>query len=81
MSREPLALFKIMKFEGMVGSGGEAKAAIAAGQVLVNGGVEIQKRKKIVSGDTIEFAQEIIRIRLSESGEAAAEEECRKTND
>jgi len=65
ISREPIELYKILKFEGMVGSGGEAKAVIAAGQVLLNGKVEIQKRKKIMAGDTIEFAEEKIRIQLS----------------
>lgn len=64
LSREPVELYKILKFEGMTASGGEAKAAIAAGQVLVNGKVETQKRKKMVSGDTIEFEQEKIRLRL-----------------
>ncbi len=49
----------------MVESGGEAKAAVAAGHVLLNGKVETQKRKKIMSGDIIEFAEEKIRIHLS----------------
>ena len=65
ISREPIELYKILKFESMVGSGGGAKAAVAAGQVLLNGKVEIQKRKKIMAGDTIEFADEKIRIQLS----------------
>ena len=65
ISREPIELYKLLKFEGMVGSGGEAKAVVAAGQVLLNGKVEIQKRKKIMAGDTIEFAEEKIRIQLS----------------
>ncbi len=65
ISREPIELYKILKFENMVGSGGEAKAAVAAGHVLLNGQVETQKRKKIMAGDTIEFADEKIRIHLS----------------
>ena len=64
VTSEPVEMYKILKFENMVGSGGEAKAAIAAGQVLLNGKVETQKRKKIVSGDIIEFGQEKIRIQL-----------------
>lgn len=64
ISSEPVELYKILKFEGMVGSGGQAKQVIADGQVLVNGKVETRKRKKIVTGDTIEFEQEIIRIQL-----------------
>jgi ribosome-associated protein len=65
ISSEPVELYKILKFEGMVGSGGQAKQVIADGQVLVNGKVETRKRKKIVTGDTIEFEQEIIRIQLN----------------
>lgn len=64
ISHEPIELYKILKFEGMVASGGEAKAVIAEGLVLVNGSVETRKGKKIVSGDVIEFGQDKIRIRL-----------------
>lgn len=64
VSKEPVELYKILKFEGIVSSGGEAKSVIAEGQVLVNGEVETRKRKKIVSGDVIEFGDEKICIRL-----------------
>jgi len=64
ITSEPVELYKILKFEGMVASGGEAKQLISEGYVLVNGKVETRKRRKIVAGDTIEFAQEIIRIQL-----------------
>ena len=67
LSREPVALYKILKFESLAANGGEAKAAVAAGQVLVNGEVETQKRKKIRSGDTIEFNDHKICVRLSSS--------------
>jgi len=60
ISREPVELYKILKFAGLVSSGGEAKSVIAAGEVKVNGVTETQKRKKIASGDVIEFAQETI---------------------
>ena len=62
ITQEPVELYKILKFEGMVGSGGEAKMVIADGYVKVNGEFETQKRKKIVSGDMIEFDGETIRI-------------------
>lgn len=65
ISREPVELYKILKFEGMVATGGEAKMVISEGQVQVNGKVETRKRKKIVAGDSIEFDQEIIRIQLA----------------
>jgi len=56
--QEPVELYKILKFEALVPSGGEAKLVIAEGLVKVNGEVETRKRKKIVSGDVIEFAGE-----------------------
>ena len=65
LTKEPVELYKILKFEGLVASGGEAKSVIAEGQVLLNGTVETQKRKKIVSGDIIEFAQEKFLIKLA----------------
>ena len=65
VSKEPVELFKILKFEGMVGSGGEAKMVIADGMVSVNGEIETRKRKKIISGDIIEFGQDIIRIEFN----------------
>ena len=62
INKEPVELYKILKFEGMCASGGEAKMVVTEGQVLVNGDVETQKRKKIVSGDIIEFCGEKIQI-------------------
>jgi len=51
----PTELYKILKFEGLAASGGEAKQVIADGLVTVNGEIETRKRKKIVAGDTIIF--------------------------
>jgi ribosome-associated protein len=65
INKEPVELFKILKFEGIVGSGGEAKMVISEGLVRVNGEVETQKRKKIVSGDTIEFMDETYKTSLA----------------
>ncbi len=62
LTKEPVELYKILKFEGMVTSGGEAKTVIADGQVTVNGVIETQKRKKIMSGDVIEYGAEKIRL-------------------
>jgi len=61
---EPVELHKILKFEGMAPSGGVAKLAIESGDVIVNGAVETRKRKKMVSGDVIEFNGERIRLVL-----------------
>jgi len=66
VTEEPVELYKILKFEGMVPSGGEAKLAVGEGMVKVNGVVETRKRKKIMSGDTIEFSGDKIKIKLAE---------------
>jgi len=66
LKSEPVELHKILKFEGMVPSGGVAKMAIESGDVLVNGEVETRKRKKMMAGDVIEFNGEVIRLCLEE---------------
>jgi ribosome-associated protein len=64
ITSEPIQLYKILKFEGLASNGGEAKAAVADGKVMVNGQVETRKRKQIVANDIIEFQGEKLRIRL-----------------
>ncbi len=65
ITKEPVELYKILKFEGMVNSGGQAKSVIDDGLVTLNGKVETQKRKKIVSGDIITLWDETIQIHLA----------------
>ena len=62
ITREPVELYKILKFEGLAPSGGEAKLVIENGMVSVNGEVELRKRRKIIAGDVIEFAGERLKI-------------------
>ena len=62
IEEESIELYKILKFESMVQSGGEAKFVIAEGLVRVNGEVETRKSKKIIAGDIIEFEEDKIRI-------------------
>ncbi|MDF1765386.1 MAG: RNA-binding S4 domain-containing protein [Gammaproteobacteria bacterium] len=66
ITREPVELYKVLKFEGLVGSGGEAKAAIEAGLVTVNGTAELQKRKKLVGGDVVRVGDEVLVLSLVE---------------
>jgi ribosome-associated protein len=61
---EPVELFKILKFESIVGSGGEAKQRIGEGLVKVNGEVETRKSRKMISGDTIEFEKRHYELKL-----------------
>lgn len=62
--REPIELYRLLKFEGLTSSGGEAKTVIADGLVLVNGECETRKRRKILAGDIVEFAGERIEVTL-----------------
>jgi ribosome-associated protein len=67
ITHEPVELFKLLKFEGLVGSGGEAKFVVSQGLVKLNGEVERQKRKKILAGDTVEFNDKLMSIVLQSS--------------
>lgn len=64
ITREPVELYKILKFEGLVTTGGEAKLLIGDGQVTVNGEIETRRRRKMVSGDVIEFRGDQLEVRL-----------------
>jgi ribosome-associated protein len=64
ISKEPIELYKLLKLANIVESGGEAKAVIADGLVLLNGVIETQKRKKILVGDIVEFEGEKISVAL-----------------
>ena len=44
-----------LKLQGLVGTGGEAKVRIQAGEVKVNDMVETRRRKQLSEGDRIEF--------------------------
>jgi len=64
ISKEPIELYKLLKFTGMSPSGAEAKSVISEGRVLVNGKIETRKRKKLVSGDIIEFGKDKVCLQL-----------------
>lgn len=64
INQQPVELYKILKFEGMVASGADAKMVIAEGLVKVNDVIETRKRRKINAGDTIEYEQEKILVQL-----------------
>ena len=68
LESEVVELYKILKFEGLADSGGNAKQAIADGRVSVNGEVETRKRKKIKAGDQIDFIDHHIDVIASADG-------------
>ena len=64
INKEPVELYKILKFEGLTTTGGEAKLLIGDGQITVNGDVETRRRRKMLSGDIIGFRGEEILLTL-----------------
>lgn len=57
-----IQLNNLLKLLNLVQTGGEANQLISAGAVKVNGKVENQKRKKLVTGDEVEFETHKIKI-------------------
>ncbi|MCB9950189.1 MAG: RNA-binding S4 domain-containing protein [Planctomycetaceae bacterium] len=51
--REPLRLDQFLKLTGIAATGGHAKVMIQEGIVLVNGKVELRRRRKLAKGDVI----------------------------
>ncbi|MCR6640135.1 MAG: RNA-binding S4 domain-containing protein [Sporocytophaga sp.] len=59
---EFIELNKLLKITGLAGTGGEANTFIVDGEVLVNGAVETQKRKKLRDGDVVQFQEQEVKI-------------------
>ncbi|WP_164102970.1 RNA-binding S4 domain-containing protein [Candidatus Laterigemmans baculatus] len=55
---EAIRLDDFLKFCGVVGTGGQAKVLIQAGEVQVNGEVETRRRKQLDRGDVVELLGE-----------------------
>ncbi len=64
INKEPVELYKILKFEGLVASGGESKLVIDQQLVKVNGSIETRRRKKMLAGDILEFSGETYLLTL-----------------
>lgn len=58
----PVALFKVLKFEGLASSGAEAKQLVAEGLVKVNDAVETRKARKLVAGDQIQLGDQVLKL-------------------
>ena len=57
INKEPVELYKILKFEGLTTTGGEAKLLTGDGQVTVNGDVETRRRRKMLSAISSAFEE------------------------
>jgi ribosome-associated protein len=59
---EFIKLDQFLKFEGIVGTGGEAKNIINDGLIKVNGKVEMARGKKLHKGDVVEAFSEVLKL-------------------
>jgi ribosome-associated protein len=57
-----ITLGQALKASDLVGSGGEAKVLIQAGEVLVNGKVETRRGRRLVPGDVVEVGDERLEV-------------------
>lgn len=59
---EFIKLDQLLKFSGVIITGGEAKEFIASGSVLLNGTPCLMRGKKIRSGDTVTVKNIILEV-------------------
>jgi ribosome-associated protein len=58
-----ITLGQALKAANLVGSGGEAKVLIQAGEVRVNGRIETRRSRKLREGDVVEVGDERLEVR------------------
>jgi ribosome-associated protein len=56
------SLGQALKAAGLVGTGGEAKVLIQAGEVSLNGEVETRRGRRLEEGDVVEVGDERLEI-------------------
>jgi ribosome-associated protein len=57
-----IKLEALLKYAGLVGTGGESKIRIAEGEVLVNGETCTQRGRKLHPGDRVELGGEVLLV-------------------
>jgi ribosome-associated protein len=60
-----IELDKLLKATGLAGSGGQARALITAGEVTVDGQVELRKTAKMRAGQVVRFAGHTVRVQAA----------------
>lgn len=59
-----IRLDQFLKWQGIVGTGGQAKLMIQEGEVTVNGQVETHRSRKLHSGDVVSAGGETLTVEL-----------------
>ncbi|MFN5794938.1 MAG: RNA-binding S4 domain-containing protein [Bacteroidota bacterium] len=62
ISQDYIELIKLLKATGIAENGGEAKQLVKEGKVFLNNDVEVQMRKKILKGDTVQIFNHLILV-------------------
>ncbi|SDZ29279.1 ribosome-associated protein [Micromonospora pattaloongensis] len=59
---DSIRLGQFLKLVGMIETGGEAKARIEAGEILVNGEVDVRRGRQLHRGDVVTVDGEQLRV-------------------
>ncbi|KGM56986.1 RNA-binding protein [Lysobacter arseniciresistens ZS79] len=62
LDRDHVELNQLLKLVGVCDSGGAGKALVAAGEVRVDGAVELRKTCKVRAGQRVEIGDVAIRV-------------------
>ncbi len=62
LREESIKLGQALKAAGLADSGADAKYAVLAGQVKVNGQIERRRGRKLTDGDVAEYGGETVKI-------------------
>ena len=65
-----IRLGQLLKVAGLVGSGGEVKALLEAGLVLVNGEAEARRGRQLRDGDVVVVGSDEVRVVASPTSAA-----------
>lgn len=63
VEEDSIRLAQLLKLAGVIDTGGEAKVRIAAGEVRVNGEVEVRRGRQLRRGDVVEIGNQRLRVR------------------
>ena len=75
MTTPSIRLDQFLKLTGLVGTGGQAKVAIQAGEILVNGDVETRRRRQLQPGDVIVWGDDEFEVEAASDDETETEED------
>ncbi len=64
---DTIQLDAALKLSGIVGTGGQAKLIVQAGDVRLNGEVCDKRTKKLKNGDVFQFENKLYEVRTDES--------------